>query len=183
MGNERMAKRCEFYPGEVLYGLVRLHEVTGDDKWLDAVINNKFHLDGHYGVPEKNHWMLYTLKHLYNYEKTERIYTHAKRIAESTIEASPRNREIGNACGIATFTEGLICFLDIASRSSYAFGPSLKQRLIECIQENLVFQLKYRRPEGSFLLSEKQKIMRIDAVQHNVSGYMYYADCVAKGYI
>ena len=70
-GKERGKRKSTFYPGEAMLGLVRLHQLTGEERWLDAAERGADYLVNHRWVAlglriytPLDHWLIQALEEL-----------------------------------------------------------------------------------------------------------------------
>ena len=75
--------RSAYYTGEALLALLTLYEASGDERWLDIVINSENSLmKKGYGIKEQSHWMLYMLERLCRHRWKDAYVQHACQIVE-----------------------------------------------------------------------------------------------------
>ena len=167
----------EYYTGEALFALVKLHTATSEWRWLDCAARTEFQLAKRdYGVAQQSHWMLYALEELTRHRPVPEFISHAGRIARHIVD-HPGYREHGRSTPIACRTEGLLAYLRMMDRSTAVEEQELRAACGDAIRENLVLQLAYRRPDGGFIRGgsdKRRNEIRIDYVQHNISAFHYY---------
>ena len=170
--------RSLYYTGEALLALMKLHEITGEKRFLDAVLKCEDLLcPQDYGVAEQSHWMLYSLEALLKVDNSPKYYLHAEKIARHIID-NPDYKSWGRSTPTACRSEGLLAFLRIQPPASQKADDNLRQKCLEAVKENLALQLSFRRPEGSFIRGgddHRQTEVRIDYIQHNISSYLHYS--------
>lgn len=167
-----------YYTGEALLALLRLYEATGDDKWVVAVAGSESVLaNSDYGVAEQSHWMLYALELLYKYRPEEKYFQHALKIVRHILDF-PEYRNWGRSTPTACRSEGLLAYVRMADGARNPFlYKHLRQTCMDAVEKNLSLQLKYRRPDGSFIRGgegDRNTEVRIDYVQHNVTSFLHY---------
>lgn len=169
--------RSQYYTGEALFGLLRLHEITGQWEWLKAAGDCEALLAGiNYGVAEHSHWMLYAIDLLTKFRPNATFFEHATTIAAEIID-NPRYREDGRSTPIACRTEGLLAYLRTQNRFDSLKNDALTERCLAEIRQNLILQVKYRRQDGSFIRGgsdSRETEVRIDYIQHNISAFLGY---------
>ena len=172
--------RSDYYTGEALFGLLRLHEVTGEKLWLDCAVRGEDSLAKRdYGVVAQSHWMLYALERLYAARPLDVYAEHARRIAEHILYF-PRYRRDGRSTPIACRSEGLLAYMRLRSRGSDAdASPSLAMMTQE-VRENLRLQLESRAPGGAFIRGGGSDEVRIDYIQHNISSFLAFSRFVSN---
>ncbi len=166
--------RSDYYTGEALFALARLYEATGEAVWLEAAMKSELALAGRdYGVAEQSHWCLYAADALYAADPNPAVYELGKRIVEHIIEY-PAYRERNQNTPTACRTEGMLAFLRMARRADIAADRALRERCLAEIEENLRLQLQFRRPDGGFVRGAEDSRVRIDYIQHSLSGFLEY---------
>ena len=166
--------RSGYYTGEALFALARLHDATGEAVWLDAALSSELALASRdYGVEEQSHWCLYAAEALHAFEANTAIYDHGKRIVEHIIE-NPAYRERRQSTPTACRSEGMLAFLRMARRADIAADRALVGRCLAEIEENLRLQLEFRRSDGGFVRGDGDSRVRIDYIQHSLSGFLEY---------
>jgi hypothetical protein len=181
--------KSEYYPGEAMFGLAKLSQVSGDRKWLDAahkgarwIINVR---DA--GVPAAelphDHWFLYALNELAK-DKQESIYIdHAKKLTEAiaaaqhvglTGEQKDWNGGYYNpprSTPTATRNEGLGAAYELFTRAGGTAHATVAK---DTMERGIGFTLRTQHPNGSFHESLDEYAVRIDYVQHNVSALLAF---------
>jgi hypothetical protein len=167
--------RSDYYTGEALFGLLRLHEVTGEKRWLQTAVSSEavLHQSG-YGVSAQSHWMLYALERLYLASRSEIYLEHARRIAEHVL-LFPDYRKQNRSTPIACRSEGLLAYIRMLHRA----GPDAmaSQDAGACLREvrkNLSLQMQFRTAAGEFIRGGGSDEVRIDYIQHNISSFLAY---------
>ena len=167
----------EYYTGEAMLALMELHAVTGQARWLNAVIRAEDALaPKDYGVKEQSHWMLYALEALSRFRDEPADHAHATKIVQNTL-SNPAyltwNRSTPTACR----SEGLLAFLRMSQGrpESAKLGKPIRAR----VRQNLAAQLLHRQPDGAFLrggvaTDARSGEVRIDYVQHNISAFLRF---------
>jgi hypothetical protein len=173
-GEER-AFRSDYYTGEALFGLMCLHDASGESKWLDSVVRSEAELfKRSYGVFSQSHWMLYALDRLHAVRPLDIYLEHARQIAENIILFSDyrrANRSTPTACR----SEGLLAYYRMLKRTS---ASGISPSAVEClrvIRENLVLQTRFLTPGGEFVRGAGNDEVRIDYIQHNISAFLAYS--------
>lgn len=167
-----------FWTGEAWLALIALFEATGDQHWLDAVVEREREnakLD--YTAAKAPHWMLYAMEGLARHCNDEAYYHRAAAIAGSALSNLAGIRETGAGTGVACRSEGLLAFLRMTRDGGAA--PELRETCLAAVRANLQMQLSCRRFDGAFVRGGKKdrdhEMMRIDIVQHNVSSFLHFA--------
>jgi len=170
------AFRSDYYTGEALLALLALFEKTKDVKWLEVAKERETELAKvDYGVSEQSHWMLYALEVISRHHKTKEYFSHAAKIARHILDY-PEYRASERSTPIACRSEGLLAFLRMTREGGV--DSNLREACLAAIREDLSLQFEYRRPDGAFVRGgdkdKRAEEMRIDYVQHNISGFLYY---------
>lgn len=189
-----------YYPGEAIFGLARLGEVSGDERWTEAAHAAARWLitvrDGEKTVLEldHDHWLLYGLRELYRDRPLPLYERHAQKLV-TAIATAQHTRETGERADwnggyyvpprstpTATRTEGLTAAYEIFRVS----GDTVHQNVAEnVIKRGVMFQLRTQFNEekvrslgadsrgiGGFHESLTEYAVRIDYVQHNISALL-----------
>jgi hypothetical protein len=166
--------RSDYYTGEALFGLLRLHEVTGKKEWLDCALSSETELfQRNYGVFSQSHWMLYALEKLHHHSGAELCLEHARQIAEHIL-MFPDYRKDNRSTPIACRSEGLLAYVRMVERSK---GRKISPDAETCLREvrrNLSLQLQFKTPMGAFIRGGGSDEIRIDYIQHNISSFLAY---------
>ena len=193
------AFRSEYYPGEAIFALLRLHRIDPQDTWLDAAERNARYLITvrDRGLPDAklptDHWLLYALNELHRLRPKALYLDHARRISLAVCGRQIRKHERQDLVGgydpraprctpAATRTEGLAA----AWMLLRDFGRPADARTVkQAVRLGIRFQLQMQyRPEsamffpdparciGGFRHSYGSPPIRIDAVQHNISALL-----------
>ena len=187
-----------YYPGEAILALVRLHELDGDEGWLDAA-----EAAAHYLIQGRDaslsdeqlphdHWLLYGLNGLYRQRADPLYVKHALRLALAIARSQNRDPTVPDWLGsyyrpprstpTATRTEGLCATYRLAQDYGHA---DQADEILRAIRLGISFQLRTQfRPESALYLHDPQRALggfhrsltdyeiRIDYVQHNISALL-----------
>jgi len=190
--------RSDYYPGEAILALTRIHALTGEKHWLDTAEAAAQYLiqvrDG--GLPNEklpqDHWLLYGLNELFRQRPNPIYLTHAGRIADAIVQHQNYTPADPDWLGsfqtpprsnpTATRVEGLCAAYQLAQFSK---NTSQLKTLLEAIVLGISFQLQTQiRPEiatyladparslGGFRRSLTDFEVRIDCIQHNLSSLL-----------
>jgi|GEM_PF-286241 hypothetical protein len=188
----------QYYPGEALLAMVRIHRLVPRTDWLDTAEKGARFLIRvrDHGVPDTSlthdHWLLYALNELYRHRPDPLYLAHAFRIAGAILRSQNRNPEYPDWLGsyykpprstpTATRSEGL----SAAYRLANDYGSkSEAEKILDAIQLGIAFQLQtqtdpesalyFKNPQrasGGFKRSLTNPEIRIDYVQHNISSLL-----------
>jgi hypothetical protein len=165
----------EYYTGEALFGLLRLHHATGDRRWYEEAKSSELRLaERDYGVAQQSHWMLYALEQFHGVEPNPVYREHARRIVDDIIRA-PAYRETYRSTPIACRSEGLLAYVRLCRQLPKS--AATEKEIAKClavVRENLQLQFGYRLPDGAFIRGGGSNEVRIDYIQHNISSFLAY---------
>jgi hypothetical protein len=192
-GGQTRPRASEYYPGEAVLALLRLYALDKQTTWLNTAERGARYL---IEVRDRanlieDHWLLYALNELYRFRPRPMYLRHAMRIAQAIRGSQNRGTaqpdHLGSYHGrrstpTATRTEGLMA----AYRLALDHGSKNQARSIrDTIYLNVAFQLRTQfRPESVLYLRDLKRSLggfhesltsfdiRIDYVQHNISGLL-----------
>jgi hypothetical protein len=166
-----------YYTGEALLALLALYRRTDRKDVLDAVVEIEKDLAAiDYGVEEQSHWMLYSLELLSHFQVSSLYYRHAAKIVIHILD-NPEYLSWERSTPIACRSEGLLAFVRM-QRPEDVDDRALCEKCLEQVQANLMLQLAFRLPDGSFVRGgkdQRKNEVRIDYIQHNTSAFLHYA--------
>ncbi|MGH7213916.1 MAG: hypothetical protein ACREIT_04055, partial [Tepidisphaeraceae bacterium] len=187
-----------YYPGEAVLALCRLHDIDPQPKWLDAAERGaKWLINVRDGLLRDDqlshdHWLLYALNDLHRQRPDDLYVRHNARICREIIKAQHRTPKFDDWIGgyynpprsnpTATRTEGLCA----AHRLLMRVGQKeLAGEVLEAVRLGVRFQLQTQlRPEQAMHFARPDRALggfaehltdldiRIDTVQHNISGVL-----------
>lgn len=190
-----LAFRSQYYPGEAILALVRLHALDGDQRWLDAADRAANYIvrvrDAGLLAEQlpSDHWMLYALNELHRQRPAADYLHHTRRLIGNIVQSQNLTPTYADWLGswhdpprstrAATRTEGLLAAWDLLRD----FGrPDELEPLERTIRHGVAFQLQMQvdsaaamylpdppRALGGFRGSLTDYRIRIDFVQHNLS--------------
>ncbi len=192
----------EYYPGEAMFGLARLSELTNDATWMSAAHKGA---DWIINVRDKNiatndlphdHWMLYALNELYADEQKPDYLEHTKRLVNAIVSIQHKGltgeQEDWNggyynpprSTPTATRNEGLGAAYKIFMRSGdLAYAMITKDAMKAGIDFTLRTQFTSQKVReigapretiGGFHETLDEYDIRIDYVQHNISALLAF---------
>lgn len=190
----------EYYPGEATLALVELYKVDANPLWLATArkATDYIALTRDKNLTAKkithDHWMLIAINQLHRLDPKDHDLTHAKKIVLGIQQAQIHNSPILDYNGgyynpprstpAAVRTEGLIAAYHLFTDTGEL---DFAKTILATIEKNLVFQLQtHVFPEttldfqnfnsglGGFQKSVTDSEIRIDYVQHNLSGLLGY---------
>jgi hypothetical protein len=197
---ERTDFESQYYPGEAILALLRLHALDPQPDWLDIAERGALYLitirdrDRHYTQLPHDHWLLYALNELYRQRPDIRFLDHAMRIALaitlSQILTAPHPDFVGGysfpprSTPTAARSEGLIAAHALAvdyerpidaMNIRKAIERGLQHQLqTQILPEKAMFLPNPLRALGGFQESLTDFTVQIDGVQHNLSAILGY---------
>jgi len=188
----------EYYPGESILALVRLYRLEQNPVWIETATKACDYLtlvrDKDVKKINHDHWLLMGLNELQNFVTKPHYIEYAKKIVlaiqEAQIKKSSFADYIGgyfnppNSTPAAVRTEGLVAAYHLFQRIG---DKELANTILPTIEKSLKFQLQTRIENensiyfkksftsiGGFQESPIDNKIRIDYVQHNLSGILGY---------
>ncbi len=191
----------EYYPGEALFALSRLHRLDGDPAWLSAALRGAEWLiterDGDLADDDlsHDHWLLYALNDMTAIPGGNAdpiLSAHALRLARVIAAAQNRQPEFPDWLGsyykpprstpTATRSEGLCAAFELANRLGRQAEAA---KILAAARLGVEFQLQLQfGPESTLFLPDPARALgglprsltnfeiRIDYVQHNLSAFL-----------
>lgn len=165
--------RTDFVTGQGLLALALIAEETGEAAWQDRALASAEKLARRdHSIGSEAHWMLYALEVLFRSRRAPWLLDYAERLVEAMPAADPwRNDQVSTP--IACQTEGLLAYARML-RSTNGKGESAAG-ILKRVLQNLRRQLRFYHPSGAFVHSLAKPEVRIDYIQHNVTGFLGYA--------
>ena len=182
------AFRVIYYDGEVAFALLRLYGLTGNERWL-AVVKKGFDYfiaQDHWKIHD--HWQGYAINELTLYCPEERYFKFGIQNIAGRIHVL-RNRQTSNPIllelavasyqlleRLKTYPQHQHLFALIDLEAFYDALDHRAQRLVNFFfwPELALYYPKAERILGSFFMRESDFRIRIDDVQHTLSGFIVY---------
>jgi hypothetical protein len=196
--------RSLYYPGEAIFGLMRLYRLDGNDLWLDAADKAARYRLGKYAALSDSslphdHWLLYGLAELYRDRPRPEYLKFVIRLTNVILASQKRHhvyldwqgafRIPASANQTATRCEGLAAAWKMMHQ---ARRPAQADRIAEALalgaEQVLGMQLRIdsamflrnpARARGGFFARFEDPAIRIDHVQHSISALLGYRDVLA----
>jgi hypothetical protein len=196
----------DYYPGQAILALVRIHRLDGDAAWLDGAARAaRYLIERDKDVPESrlehDHWLLYALDELQSARPDPSYVEHTRRLARAITMDQIRESDPPDWVGgysrpprstpTATRSEGLCAAYRVLARSGH---PEDAAVCLEAVRLGILFQLQTQfGPESALYLPDPDRALggfhdgledyevRIDYVQHNISGLLGYHQILAGG--
>jgi hypothetical protein len=186
--------RIVYYDGEATFALMRLYENLHDEKWLTAAKSAVENFIANDYTQHVDHWVAYSMNEITKYVSDERYFEFALRNAGVNLETIYKRET-----SFHTYLELLMGSFEVYDRIIEQ-GIAVKyldtfnaKRLLETIFHRADFMLNgYFYPEYAIYMKNPNRIMntffvrhhdyrvRIDDVEHFVSGYYNYARLYEK---
>lgn len=177
--------RTVYYDGECTFGLTRLYNLTGEQKWLDAACRAIDHFIAEDYTQYRDHWVAYSLNEVTKVLDRQDYYDFALANATNNYK-----RILGRARTYPTNLELLVSAFETWQRmvdKGIDTGDFNVQDLVDAIAARANRQLSgYFFPEQAMYMANPQRILnafmmrddkfrvRIDDVQHNIGGFYLY---------
>ena len=177
--------RTVYYDGECTFGLTRLYNLTGEQKWLDAACRAIDHFIDKDYTQYRDHWVAYSLNEVTKVLDRQDYYDFALANATNNYK-----RILGRARTYPTNLELLVSAFETWQRmvdKGIDTGDFNVQDLVDAIAARANRQLSgYFYPEQAMYMANPQRILdsfmmrddkfrvRIDDVQHNIGGFYLY---------
>jgi hypothetical protein len=188
----------EYFPGEAVLALSRIHDLEGDPGWLEAAERGARYLMQDRDAPRADwelrhdHWLLYALDELYRKRPSPEVLEHSLRLAGATVSTQNRSPELPDLLGsygwpprstpAATRSEGLCAAYRLARDAGRTEAAAT---VLAALRLGAGFQLRTQlRPESALYLAAPGRALggfrrslthyeiRIDYVQHNLSSLL-----------
>ena len=177
--------RTVYYDGECTFGLTRLYNLTGEQKWLDAACRAIDHFIDKDYTQYRDHWVAYSLNEVTKVLDRQDYYEFSLANATNNYK-----RILGRWRTYPTNLELLVSAFETWQRmvdKGIDTGDFNVQDLVDAIAARANRQLSgYFYPEQAMYMANPQRILdsfmmrddkfrvRIDDVQHNIGGFYLY---------
>lgn len=188
--------RIVYYDGEAVFGLLRLYEIDRDSRWLDAAAKsfNHFIRDNYW--QNHDHWLSYCANEITKYIPDEAYYEFGLQNAFDNLPfIYARETTFPTFLELTVATKEMTLRMEKEGLQHLLLNYSIEE-LEKTITKRAHYQLNgyfypelamyYKNPariEGSFFIRHQSFRVRIDDVEHNISGYVRYYQLLKHGKI
>ncbi|HHQ0430755.1 TPA: poly(glycerol-phosphate) alpha-glucosyltransferase [Listeria innocua] len=186
--------RIIYYDGEAVFGLLRLYEIDRDSKWLDAAAKSFNHFIKDKYWQNHDHWLSYCANEITKYIKDEAYYEFGLQNAFDNLTfIYERETSFPTFLELTVATKEMTLRMEAEGHQALLTSYSL-ENLEKTITKRALYQLNgyfypelamyYKNPariEGSFFIRHQSFRVRIDDVEHNISGYVRYYQLLKQG--
>lgn len=186
--------RIIYYDGEAVFGLLRLYEIDRDSKWLDAAAKSFNHFIQDKYWQNHDHWLSYCANEITKYIKDETYYEFGLQNAFDNLPfIYERETTFPTFIELTVATKEMTLRMEAEGHQALLTSYSL-ENLEKTITKRALYQLNgyfypelamyYKNPariEGSFFIRHQSFRVRIDDVEHNISGYVRYYQLLKQG--
>ncbi len=197
--------RSEYYPGEAIFGLMRLYRLDGNDLWLDTADKSARYRIAEFSKLQPSelphdHWLLYGLGELYRDHPRPLFLEFSQTLTDTIIDHQKRHHVWSDWQGAfrlppastqtATRCEGLAAAWKLmkqarrnaqADKIAEALALGLEQMMgMQMRIDSAMFLPDPARARGGFYERFEQPDIRIDTVQHSISALLGYRDLLAN---
>ncbi|MBC1416528.1 poly(glycerol-phosphate) alpha-glucosyltransferase [Listeria innocua] len=186
--------RIIYYDGEAVFGLLRLYEIDRDSKWLDAAAKSFNHFIKDKYWQNHDHWLSYCANEITKYIKDDAYYEFGLQNAFDNLPfIYERETTFPTFLELTVATKEMTLRMEAEGQQALLTSYSL-ENLEKTITKRALYQLNgyfypelamyYKNPgriEGSFFIRHQSFRVRIDDVEHNISGYVRYYQLLKQG--
>lgn len=179
--------RTVYYDGEAVFALLRLYALNPENQWLDAVEHAfDFLIDNDYWK-YSDHWLSYASNEMVMYKPEDRYFIFGLKNCQRRLEfIYHRNTTYPTFLELTMAAFKMVRKIEELGKE-YLFEHIDREFLLETIDRRAEYQrVGFYYPEMAMYFKEPQQILhgffirhqafrvRIDDIEHNLSGYIHY---------
>ncbi|HAA8592850.1 TPA_asm: poly(glycerol-phosphate) alpha-glucosyltransferase, partial [Listeria monocytogenes] len=186
--------RIIYYDGEAVFGLLRLYEIDRDSKWLEAAAKSFDHFIRDDYWQNHDHWLSYCANEITKYIPDEAYYEFGlKNAFDNLLFIYERETTFPTFLELTVATKEMSLRMKAEGLEGLLRDYPLDE-LEKTITKRALYQLNgyfypelaiyYKNPariDGSFFIRHQSFRVRIDDVEHNISGYVRYYHLLKQG--
>lgn len=180
--------RTIYYDGEAAFGLMRLYDITHDEQWIQIVIRAFDHFIAAEHWKHGDHWLSYCSNELFKYRPERKYAAFNLKNANRMLDFSlTRETAFPTLLELLMASHNMIVQMKSKQIHLDLLESFDEVKLQKAIRHRVKHQLySYFWPEMAMYFKAPEKIMnsfyirhhsyrvRIDDVEHNISGYCSY---------
>lgn len=179
--------RIIYYEGEAVFALLRLYQLDGNKKWIDEVVSYFEIFIAEEYWKEHDHWLSYAVNELTDYLSEDKYYQFGlKNCADKLAFIYHRETTFATFLELTMAAYKMIDKIKQADKA-YLLNDFDEELLLKTIDKRAQFQrvgfmypevaMYFKQPAlvlNGFFIRHQSLRVRIDDVEHNLSGYIQY---------
>lgn len=180
--------RTIYYDGEAAFGLMRLYDITQDEQWIQIVIRAFDHFIAAEHWKHGDHWLSYCSNELFKYRPERKYAAFNLKNANRMLDFSlTRETAFPTLLELLMASHNMIIQMKSKQNHLDLLESFDEVKLQKAIRHRVKHQLNsyfwpemamyFKAPEkivNSFYIRHHSYRVRIDDVEHNISGYCSY---------